>query len=99
MTDLHMTGSDLAVPVRLAKLMRLSGDFFDKRLESPPNQLRSSLLDLANLLVGLHDRFDALKRQLLSKSLFHFLLINYNQTFILFLGFWGFGVLGLGFRV
>ena len=49
--DLHMTGCDLRVFVLDADFVSVSRDLFYEGLDRPSDQLRSSLLNLANLLV------------------------------------------------
>ena len=54
-----MAGCDFGILVVLSQLVTLDGDILYESLDGPCYQLWGGLLDLANLLVSLHDLLDA----------------------------------------
>ena len=69
-----MAGCDFGILVVLSQLVTLDGDILYESLDGPCYQLWGGLLDLANLLVCLHDLLDAVQWQFLSIALLHRLI-------------------------
>ena len=71
-----MGWSDLGVAIELTNLVGLRRQLLDEGLDCPADKLWRALLDLAYVLVRLHDRLDALEWQLFPESLLHFLCMS-----------------------
>ena len=69
---LHMTRRDFIISIGCTNVVGICSDFFDKSFNRPANQLGSPFLNFSDLLVGLHDRLDALKGKFFAEPLFHF---------------------------
>ena len=69
-----MTRRDFIISIRCTNVVGICGDLFDKSFNGPANQLGSPFLDFTDLLVGLHDRLDALEGKFFAEPLFHFYL-------------------------